>query len=66
LVRPKIVHRDLAPALRSLNEREASGNGVWKTDRSEMTSAVKFFDKEESLGVSQLEPDQVVQALCTT
>src|SRR5689334_286850 len=66
LVRPKIVHRDLAPALRSLNEREASGNGVWKTDRSEMTSAVKFFDKEGSLGVSQLEPDQVVQALCTT
>lgn len=66
LVRPKIVHRDLSEALLSLNAKETNREGQWKRDNSEMTSAVKFFDKDGSLGVSRLEPDQVVQALCTT
>ena len=66
VVRPRIVHRDLSAALQLLNEREASGNGKWKKDNREMTSAVKFLNEDGSLAVSRLEPDQVVEALCTT
>ena len=66
VVRPRIVHRDLSPALQLLNECEASGNGKWNKDNREMTSAVKFLNEDGSLAVSRLEPDQVVEALCTT
>lgn len=66
VVRPRIEHRDLSAALQSLNEREASSGGGWKTDRREMTSAVKFLKPDGSLAVSRLEPDQVVEILCTT
>jgi len=66
VVRPKIAQRDLSEALSTLNAKETNRGGQWKRDNSEMTSAAKFFDKEGSLGVSPLEPDEVVQALCTT
>lgn len=66
VVRPHIAHRDLSGALAALNAKELNRDGHWATDSSEMTSAVKFFDNEGSLGVSRLEPNQVVQALCTT
>jgi hypothetical protein len=63
VVRPRIRHRDLTKALRVLNSRETSGNGQWKTDGREMTSAVKFLDQNGSFAASKLEPDQVVAAL---
>ncbi|HET9477877.1 MAG TPA: DUF6687 family protein [Pyrinomonadaceae bacterium] len=63
VVRPRIARRDLAAALQSLNEREASGNGSWKTDNREMTSAVKFLDGSGSLAPSGLGPDEVLEAL---
>ncbi|MEN3326563.1 MAG: hypothetical protein V7638_1370 [Acidobacteriota bacterium] len=63
VVRPQIVHRDLAAALRSLNEREASSDGSWERDNREMTSAVKFLDRTGALTPSRLEPDRVVEML---
>lgn len=63
VVRPRIARRDLAAALRSLNEREASGNGSWLPDNREMTSAVKFLDDSGALTPSSLEPDRVLEAL---
>ena len=66
VVRPHIAHRDLSGALGALNEKETNREGQWKTDNREMTSAAKFLDNEGSLGVSQLQPDQVARILCTT
>ena len=63
VVRPRVARRDLTAALRSLNEREHSGNGTWKKDRSEMTSAVKFLDGNGALAASALQPEQVLDAL---
>lgn len=64
IVRPKIERRDLTAVLQRLNDREGSGNGQWKSDSSEMTSAVKFLS-EGVLGASALEPDAVCQILDT-
>jgi len=63
VVRPEIVRRDLTNALTMLNERD--GDGRWKIDNSEMTSAAKFFNADGTLGVSQLEPDEVLAVLST-
>jgi hypothetical protein len=49
--------------LQFLNEREGDGHGAWKKDRREMTSELKFLNEDDSLGVSRLEPDQVVGVL---
>jgi hypothetical protein len=65
VVRPRIARRDLAAALRILNEREPNGKGIWKNDNREMTSAVKFLDERGGLTPSRLQPDQVVEALTT-
>lgn len=62
VVRPRIARRDFTNALRSLNEREASGNGTWQPDNREMTSAVKFLDQNGSLAPSRLPPEQVFDA----
>jgi hypothetical protein len=63
VVRPRIARRDFTNALRSLNEREAGGNGSWQPDNGEMTSAVKFLDESGSLTPSRLHPEQVLDAL---
>lgn len=63
VVRPRIRRRDLTAALQSLNEREPGGNGTWKTDNREMTSAAKFLDESGGLTPSGLEPDEVLAAL---
>ena len=63
VVRPEIVRRDLTTALATLNER--GGDGRWKVDNREMTSAAKFFNADGTLGVSQLEPDEVLAVLST-
>lgn len=66
VVRPHISHRDLSSALATLNAKEPNREGQWKTDNREMTSAAKFFADGGSLGVSRLEPDDVMKSLCTT
>jgi len=63
VVRPHIRRRDLTAGLRVLNEQETGGGGEWRTDRREMTSAVKFLGENGSFAVSKLEPDQVATAL---
>jgi hypothetical protein len=63
VVRPRIARRDLTNSLDALNEKEPKGSGQWSRDNREMTSAVKFLDENGSLGVSRLQPDQVVDAL---
>ena len=65
VVRPRIARRDLTNALYALNEKETNRNGQWSKDSREMTSAVKFLDKNGSLAVSRLEPEQVLDALTT-
>ena len=62
VVRPRIARRDLSTALLLLNEREVNRDGQWKTDHTEMTSAVKFLDANGSLAPSRLDPEQVLDA----
>lgn len=63
VVRPEIQRRDLTSVLAALNEKEDAG--LWRTDKSEMTSAAKFFNDDGTLGVSQLQPDEVLAMLST-
>lgn len=63
VVRPRVKHRDLSGALQLLNNKETNHEGRWVTDDREMTSAVKFLDTARTLAVSQLEPQDVVEAL---
>ena len=63
VVRPRIARRDLRTALLLLNEREVNREGQWKTDHTEMTSAVKFLDENGSLVPSRTEPERVIEAL---
>lgn len=63
VVRPEIPRRDLTSVLAMLNAKEGVGADGWKIDNREMTSAAKFFNADGTLGVSQLEPDQVLAVL---
>jgi len=63
IVRPKIERRDLTLLLSRLNEQESSGNGQWKFDSSEMTSAVKFLNDKGVPGASAIEPDAISKIL---
>ncbi|MBV9926449.1 MAG: hypothetical protein JOZ96_15630 [Acidobacteria bacterium] len=60
--RPRVARRNLAGLLGRLNVVER-GRGVWKADRSELTSAVKFFGQDNAPAASQLEPDEVAAEL---
>jgi len=62
-VRPRIIRRDLTALLRQLNEIEGNTGGQWKSDTSEMTSAVKFAGAGGVLGVSTVVPDVVARNL---
>jgi hypothetical protein len=63
VVRREIPRRDLTGVLAVLNAKE--GAGGWKIDKREMTSAAKFFNADGTLGVSQLQPDEVLSVLST-
>lgn len=63
VVRPRVVRRDLGGLVARLNELEGGTAGIWKADRSELTSAVKFVDERGSLTASRLEPDAVASEL---
>ena len=65
VVRPEIPRRDLTSVLAILNNKEGVGADGWKIDKREMTSAAKFFNADGTLGVSQLEPDEVLAVLST-
>ncbi|MBV8856181.1 MAG: hypothetical protein JOZ02_04390 [Acidobacteria bacterium] len=60
--RPRVARRNLSGLVGRLNASER-GRGVWKADRSELTSAVKFFDHAGAPAASRLEPDEVAAEL---
>jgi hypothetical protein len=63
IVRPRIRRRDFSQALSELNQREAEGDGTWKLDNSEMTSAIKFLGRDGTLAASSIAPDDVAGIL---
>jgi hypothetical protein len=63
VVRPPVARARLDGLVERLNELEPEGSGRWKTDGSEMTSAVKFVDARGVLSASRLEPDAVAAEL---
>ena len=65
VVRPKIQRRDLSGVLQTLNSNEGNRNGRWKLDNSEMTSAAKFVSEQNTLALSQLRPEEVVEQFLT-
>ena len=65
VVRPAIARRDLTNALATLNDKEGNRNGRWQVDKREMTSAAKFFEVDGTLGISRLEPADVLAVLST-
>jgi hypothetical protein len=60
--RPRVARRNLSGLVGRLNVSER-GRGVWKADRSELTSAVKFFDHTGAPAASLLEPEEVAAEL---
>ncbi|MDQ5844458.1 MAG: hypothetical protein M3539_04110 [Acidobacteriota bacterium] len=64
VVRPRIKRRDFSQLLAQLNQLE-SGGGVWKLDKGEMTSAIKFLGSDGKLAASSLPPDEVASLFRT-
>ena len=60
--RPRVARRNLSGLVGRLNVLER-GRGVWKADRSELTSAVKFLDERGAPAASGLEPGEVAAEL---
>jgi hypothetical protein len=58
VVRPRIQRRDFSLALTELNKFEP-GEGRWRSDTSEMTSAIKFLGSDGALASSRLAPGEV-------
>lgn len=65
VVRPRIPRRDFSQLLAEINQLEPDGEGVWKLDNSEMTSAIKFLGADGTLAASRLAPDDVAKILNT-
>jgi len=63
IVRPRIRRQDFSQLLAELDQLEPEGEGVWKLDNSEMTSAIKFVSREGTLAASMLKPDEVAKAV---
>lgn len=66
VVRPKVERRDLTDALQSLNVKEGNHDGLWQTDKRELSSAAKFLDAQQNLAASRLKPEEVVEAFAAT
>jgi hypothetical protein len=63
VVRPRIVRRDFSQLLTRLNQLAPEGEGVWKLDNSELSSAIKFLGNDGTLAPSMLAPDEVVKSI---
>jgi hypothetical protein len=64
IVRPRITRRDFTQLLTQLNQVEPAGpptKAQWKSDRGEMTSAIKFLGTDGTLAASKLAPDEVAK-----
>lgn len=65
IVRPRIRRRDFSQVLVELNQLEPEGEGLWKLDTSEMTSAVKFLGAGGTLAPSMLKPEEIAKIFRT-
>jgi hypothetical protein len=63
LVRPRVARVRLGGFVERLNGLEPEGRGRWRTDGSEMTSAVKFLDAAGRPAASRLAPEEVAREL---
>ena len=63
VVRPRIKRHDLKQLVAQLNQLEPDHEASWKLDNSEMTSAVKFLDRDGELSASMLAPEEVAETL---
>ena len=59
VVRPRIARRDFSALVRQLNELDQSATGRWQLDDSELSSAIKFRDRNGLMAPSRLSPDVV-------
>ncbi len=59
IIRPRIQRHDFSQLLTELNQLESTGEGVWKMDNNEMTSAIKFLGSDGKFASSGLAPDEV-------
>ena len=60
VVRPSITRRDFTLLVSELNSAEQSANANWEIDSSELSSAIKYRDRNGMLAASRLQPDAVV------
>lgn len=61
VVRPRIARKDLSSLVARLNDLETRAEGVWKVDRSELSSAAKFVDQNGAPAISSLAPEIVTE-----
>lgn len=61
VVRPRIQRQDFSELLLKLNEAEGQPENLWKTDSSELSSAIKFLGSDGRLAASRLAPDDVAR-----
>lgn len=62
VVRPRVVRRDFSELIARLNELErGASQGLWKVDKSELSSAIKFTGEDGAPAQSSLAPDAVVE-----
>ena len=66
LVRPTIERGDLSRVLEALNAQEANGQGLWRADSRELSSAVKFAGDTMTLLASSIKPESVAEAFAST
>lgn len=62
VLRPRINRPDLSRAIEALNGLETQ-QGVWRADKSELSSAIKFTGEDGLLAVSSLRPEHVAETL---
>ncbi|HKO99779.1 MAG TPA: DUF6687 family protein [Pyrinomonadaceae bacterium] len=63
VVRPRIPRHDFSDLLLRLNQAEGHTENRWKSDSSELASAIKFVSSDTRLAASRLPPDDVANLI---
>ena len=63
VVRPQIPRRDFRTLVSDLNSAEQGANGRWELDPNELSSAIKYRDRNGMLTASRLQPEVVADYL---
>jgi uncharacterized protein DUF6687 len=66
VVRPKIKRRDFTSLIAQLNDSEQNDQANWRTDNTELSSAIKSLNADNQLTASGLTPDTVAKQLRQT